>query len=359
MRPIASKKTEPRSSRRRRRSSATKRNVSDIRVWLPYVFGLLFALELVLAFSAIRFWRIEQNAVADQKRLFLVNEILAGVQRDSITLGRLSFQASLTAESRAIAEYRNHLLEKKPAATDQSPPDIRGRNPLPVVEREIEQLRSPGARFGDAESQRLDRLSLEIESLLRIDEKALAALEGRFEDENGTFTVQKEPDPESARATLRDQSYQARRTLLNEDLAALQAAIDVRILTLISGISGNSIVFFPLALAILVLLLLATPALGWFLHNHLGKTISTHQTQIRKMNEEMSRLIGQLSALELERNELARQPTNRSSTPEPESVPVPRPPPATPRHAHSANELPPAATVFPDGFAEDYLTRLP
>jgi hypothetical protein len=348
------KQNGTRSSRSHRRSKSRIRNLSDIRIWLLPVFGLLLALEIVLAFSAVRFWHLQQTALLDQKKLFFANENLAQAQQSSTQLGRLSFQATMSPDSRNLEEYRNHILKKSLADSKDQPVSNLLINPLLQVGQTLRKLKSPMAALGDAERERFERLSEEFASLLRIDEKTLATLEGRFEDNEGRFTVEKEPDPEMARNLLRDQSYQIRRSRLNEDLASMRAVLDVRILSLLAEISRHSTLFFPLALATIALLLVATPSLGWFLRRHISESIDTHKKQIRKMNEEFSRLRGQLSVLEIERNEHSRRPPapHAPAAETPSTTPVP---PSAP----SLQDLPISSSALPSRVADEYLTRMP
>lgn len=318
----------------------------------------MFFFEIAIAFFGVRYWVIQTNAVSDQKRLIYLNEILDRAREDSIALGRISFQATVAPESKNISAYRDKLHQKAANDTDESPVSSRMANPLLVVERGVTSIKSPIAFIGKAELQRLEKTSLEFESLLRIEEKTLAALEGRFEDENGQFTVIKSPDPELARSILRDQSYQTRRNELAEDLLAIQAAFDLRVLTLLTEIQRNTNIYFPLGMTCLAVLLLATPVVGFILNNHLSKSASVYKKQIRKMNEEFSRVLGQLSKLESERNELARQ------VPKDSTIQTPLTPQASPirsstRPSQDYDEAPPQASTFPGGYAEDYLTRLP
>lgn len=345
---------------RRRRSSPSKRSAPDIRWWLLPAFAALLILQLVAAFSAYRFWRIESDAVSDLKRLLGVNEILAGAEKDSFELGRLSFQATMSPDARNTEKYRDRLHVKSPAALDNSISAQMINNPIREAIRRLGKIQSEIARLGDTETQRIEALSYEFDSLARIDERTIAALEGRFEDENGEFTVVNNPDPAAARDILRDQSYQARRNDLGEGLLALQAAFDVRILSLLTEISRNGIIFFPLALACLALLIVGTAVLGWHLHTHISKSVAIYKTQIRKMNEDLSRLLGQVSKTTNERDELARR---LSPSPPPAAEPTPTnlaaPVPAPQRPSQGMNELPSTATTFAGGLAEDYLTRLP
>jgi hypothetical protein len=337
-----------RNTNSRRRSKSRERNPGDIRVWLLPVFGILLVLELILAFSAVRFWRIQSTAVADQQRLFHANENLSQARLASDSLSRLSFQATTVPDPRNLGDYRDQIFKKSLTDSREQPSTDRFLNPLLDVGHTLRSLQSATATLGDTERQRFERIAAEFESLLLLDEKILAALEGRFEDDQGRFTVEKEPDPAMARDLLRDQSYQIRRTRLNDDITSMRAALDVRILSLLATIKRNSIVFFPLALAATALLLAGTPVLGWFLHRHISKSIDTHKKQIRTMNDEFSRLRGHLSALELERNELQ----HRQSPP-----PIPEPPRAA--HEPSPNDLPSSSHAFPAGASDDYLTRMP
>lgn len=350
-------KTGPSVSRRNRQrhSSSRQKSAPDVHWWLLPAFAALLALELVVAFSAFRFWRIEADAISDLKKLVAANEFLSSAEKTSAELGRLSFQATVAPEPRNIAKYRDSLHVKSSAVLDDSVPAQLIGNPIHEASRELAKISTDIARLGDSESERLESASNEFESLLRIDERALAALEGRFEDENGGFTVVNTPDPAMARDLLRDQSYQLRRNNLGEALIAIQAAFDVRSLSLLTKISRNSIIFFPLALACLALLLIATPLLGWFLHNHITRSVAIHKTQIRKMNDDLSRLLGQLSKTTSERDELARRidssPTEQQQDDNSLSAPQRAPmdfhkPPATP--------LPLSSSL-----SEDLLTRLP
>jgi hypothetical protein len=348
-----------RDKKSRRRSKSRERNPADIRVWLLPVFGILLVLELVLAFSTVRFWRIQRTAVADQQRLFHANESLSQARQASEALARLSFQATTAPDPRNLSDYRDRIFKKSLADSRDQPSTDRFVNPLIDVGHTLRSLESATATLGDTERRRFERLSAEFESLLLLDEKLLATLEGRFEDDQGRFTVEKEPDPALARDLLRDQSYQIRRTRLNDDIASMRAALDVRILSLLAAIKRNSIVFFPLALAATALLLVGTPLLGWFLHRHISKSIDTHKKQIRTMNDEFSRLRGHLSALELERNELQHRlapPSSSESTPPPAESPA-----ATPHTSRepSPNDLPASSGAFPAAAADDYLTRMP
>ena len=348
----------PTSGSRRRHSKSSNRQASDISWLLVPAFGLLLALEIILAFSTVRFWRIEADAVSDLKRLHTVNEILVEAHKASFELGRLSFQASMSPEVRNIEKYRDRLHVKSAAALDDSIAVQVIRNPLPEAIRELEKIRSEIARLGETESQRLASASREFESLLRVDQRTLGNLEGRFEDKQGKFTVVGNPSPAAALETLRDQSYQARRNDLGEELLGLQAAFDVRTLSLTSEIYRNSIVFFPLALASLAVLLIATIALGWYLYTHNLQSVAIHKTQIRKINEDLSRLAGQLSKTSNERDELARRLEPIKS---PEVAPPARPvapPPVSPTQP-KPDEVPVIDPTYPGNLAEDYLTRLP
>ncbi len=343
----------------RRRSGHSRRSAPDITWWLLPAFAALLAVQIVLAFSAIRFWRIEADALADLKTLVAANELLAEAGKSSFEIGRLAFQATVATDPRNIEKYRDRLHVKSAAALDESLATQLIRNPVREALRDLGTLRSETARLGEAESRRLETVSGEFDNLLRIDERVLAALEGRFEDENGEYTVVDSPDPDAARDTLRDQSYQARRNDLGEDLLALQAAFDVRVLALITEISRNSTIFFPLALACAALLVVATPVLGWRLHTHLLQSVAIHKTQIRKMNEDLSRLLGQLSKSANERDESTRHPAPPTPPAGPHANGTPPPaPPARPSPPH-LNDLPASANTYPGGLAEDYLSRLP
>lgn len=342
--------SESRNKKSRRHSRSSGRNPADIRVWLLPVFGILLLLEVALIFSTVRFWRIQRAAVADQQRLFHANENLSQAQQASAALSRLSFQATTAPDPRNLGDYRDHIFKKSLADSREQPSTDRFVNPLIEVGHMLRKLQSDTAPLGESERRRFERIAAEFKGLLHLDEKILATLEGRFEDDQGRFTVEKEPDPSVARDILRDQSYQIRRTRLHDDIASMRAALDVRILSLLAAIKSNSLVFFPLALATAALLLVITPALGWFLYRHISQSIDTHKKQIRTMNGEFSRLRGHLSALELERNDLLHR-LSPPPAPEPAPEPTPEPPPQQPREP-SPNDLPASA-------ADDYLTRMP
>ena len=75
----------------------------------------------------------------------------------------------------------------------------------------------------------------------------------------------------------------------------MQAALDLRILTLLNDDAANARMFFGTALAALVLLLPATALLGVFLHSHESRIHIFHKTQVRRLSDDLSRVRGELS----------------------------------------------------------------
>ena len=72
------------------------------------------------------------------------------------------------------------------------------------------------------------------------------------------------------------------------------------------------------------------------------------------MNEEFSRLRGQLSVLEIERNEHSRRPPapHAPAAESPSTTPVP---PSAP----GLQDLPISSSALPSRVADEYLTRMP
>ena len=75
----------------------------------------------------------------------------------------------------------------------------------------------------------------------------------------------------------------------------MQAALDLRILTLLNENAANGRMFFGTALAAFTFILPATVFLGLFLNRHEARIHKFHKTQVRRLNDDLSRIRGELS----------------------------------------------------------------
>lgn len=276
------------------------RDIPDIRARILPAFAFLLLLELAIAVSAFRFWEQQKFALEDQRALFRANEILAEARQDSLQLADLVDQAIASPSLESIKAYAA-LVQKKSAPVLDAPatPDTILNTLLDITPSHLK-LRNSSITFGEAERARFDRVADEAAKLRNIDEQALAALQGQAETTGQAITEIGRADPGSVQKLLAENSYQVRRTRLNEDFSAMQAALDLRILTLLNNDAATSKAFFSTALGAFILLIPATAFLGWFLHWHEARRHIFHRTQVRRLNDDLSKVRGELSQIQSE-----------------------------------------------------------
>ncbi len=286
--------------------SKAPRDIPDIRKRILPVFAVLLFLEILMAIAAVRFWRQQTLMIEDQRTLFRANEIIAGFRQDSIQLGRLLDLALASPTTENIKTYEA-LVQKKSVPILDAPatPDTILNSLSDVTPRNLK-LRNASISFGETEWLRFDQVADEFEKLRAIDEKALATLKGEPPPGEETAGAAPRVDPGIVRAILAEQSYEARRIRLTDDFSAMQAALDFRILTLLGKDASNGRFFFNLTLGGFLLLIPATLLLGLFFNRHEAQVHKSHKTQVRRMNDELSLLRGELAQ---------SQPTHGHSTP--------------------------------------------
>lgn len=279
------------------KTSRGPRDIPDIRKQILPAFAVLLVLEIIISVAAFRFWRQQSLTTEDQRTLFRANEIIAEARQDSMQLSRLVEQAIASPGNESTNSYAT-LVQKKSAPVLDAPvtPDTI-LNTLPDVTPSNLKLRNSSVSFGETEWLRFDRVADDFAKLREIDEKALALLQGRND-----ASIESSPagrgDTGVVRTLLDEQSYQARRTRLNQDFSAMQAALDLRILTLLNENAANGRMFFGTALIGLLLLLPATVLLALFLHSHESRIHNFHKTQVRRLSDDLSRVRGELSQLQ-------------------------------------------------------------
>jgi hypothetical protein len=282
------------------KSGKAPRDIPDIRARILPVFAFLLLLELAIAVSAFRFWQQKNLALEDQRTLFRANEIVAETRQDSLQLARLVDEAISSPTLENIKAYATLVQKKSTPVLDAPATPDTTLNTLPDVTPSNLKLRNSSITFGEAEWLRFNRVADEATKLRGIDEQALAALQGEAESTGQPAPEAGRTDPGSAQNLLVESSYQARRTRLNEDFSAMQAALDFRILTLLNNDAAIGRAFFSTALASFVLLLPATAFLGWFLHRHEARRHIFHKTQVRRLNDDLSKVRGELSQIQSE-----------------------------------------------------------
>jgi hypothetical protein len=281
------------------------RDIPDIRGLIIPAFAVLLVLEIVFSVAAFRFWRQQSLTTADQRTLFRANEIVAEARQDSLQLSRLVEQAIASPSNENTKIYATRVQKKSGPILDvpQTPDTI--IHTLPDVIPSNLKLHNASVSFGETEWLRFERVADELLKLNEIDEKVLALLQGQNQSTGESFVTGRS-DPEVVRGLLNEQSYQSRRTRLNEDFSAMQAALDLRILTLLNDDAANGRMFFGTALVALVLLLPATAFLAFFLHRHESRIHNFHKTQVRRLNDDLSRVRGELSQLQSNRGNPAQ-----------------------------------------------------
>jgi hypothetical protein len=151
-------------------------------------------------------------------------------------------------------------------------------------------LRNASIAFGETEWLRFDRVADEFSKLRSVDEKALAALNVSAPTLEGV----EQSKSDAATSILTEHSYEARRIRLNDDFSAMQSAIDLRILTLLKADADDGRFFFSLALFTLIVLAPTTIWLGIFLNDHEARVHHSHKSQVRRLNDDLTRLRSEL-----------------------------------------------------------------
>ena len=266
------------------------KDILDIRKRILPFFSVLLLLELVIAVAAFRYWRQQTLVLEDQRILFRANEIISESRQDSLQLGRLLSLAIASPTKENINSYEA-LVRKKLGPVLETPTTADTiLNTLVDVTPSNLKLRNDSIAFGETEWLRFDRVADEFSKLRSIDEKALAALNGNARTHDGV----EQTKSEAALAILTEQSYEARRIRLNDDFSAMQSAIDLRILTLLKADADDGRFFFSLALFTLIVLAPATVLLAVFLNDHEARVHHSHKSQVRRLNDDLTRLRGEL-----------------------------------------------------------------
>ena len=271
--------------------SKAPKDIPDIRKWILPLFTILILLELVIVVTAFRYWRLHTLVNEDQRILFRANEIITESRHDSLQLGRFLDLATASPTKENINSYEALVKKKMPPVLEAPTTADTILNTLEDVTPSNLKLRNASIAFGETEWLRFDRVVDEFSKLRSVDEKALAALSGNSPSRNGV----EQPKTDAALSILVQHSYEARRVRLNDDFSAMQSAIDFRILTLLKADTNDSRVFFALMLITLLLLTPATMWLGVFLNDHEARVHYSHKSQIRRLNDDLSRLRGELS----------------------------------------------------------------
>jgi len=265
------------------------KDIPDIRKKILPLFSVLLLLELVIAVAAFRYWRQQTLVLEDQRVLFRANEIISESRQDSLQLGRLLNLAISSPTKENINSYEA-LVRKKLAPVLETPTTADTiLNTLVDVTPSNLKLRNDSIAFGETEWLRFDRVADEFSKLRSIDENALAALNGNAPTHDGV----EQTESEAARAILTEQSYEARRIRLNDDFSAMQSAIDLRILTLLKTDASDGRLFLILTLLTILLLAPTTIWLGIFLNDHEARVHYSHKSQVRRLNDDLTRLRGE------------------------------------------------------------------
>ena len=266
------------------------KDILDIRKRILPFFSVLLLLELVIAVAAFRYWRQQALVLEDQRVLFRANEIISESRQDSLQLGRLLSLAIASPTKENINSYEA-LVRKKLGPVLETPTTADTiLNTLVDVTPSNLKLRNASIAFGETEWLRFDRVADEFSKLRSVDEKALAALNVSAPTLEGV----EQSKSDAATSILTEHSYEARRIRLNDDFSAMQSAIDLRILTLLKADADDGRFFFSLALFTLIVLAPTTIWLGIFLNDHEARVHHSHKSQVRRLNDDLTRLRSEL-----------------------------------------------------------------
>jgi len=82
--------------------------------------------------------------------------------------------------------------------------------------------------FTAEEFAKLEESRVRSDALVRLEETAMHAVKGKFDDGSGSFTIVKEPDPEMARQIMHGEEYHGAKAGIMEPIGEFLAMLDAR-----------------------------------------------------------------------------------------------------------------------------------
>ncbi len=103
-----------------------------------------------------------------------------------------------------------------------------GKKPTPDGKSVSLQNLMRGMNFTAEELAKLGEANARSDALVRLEEKAMNAVKGKFDDGSGNFTIAKEPDLEMARQIMHGEEYHRAKSEIMEPISEFLAMLDAR-----------------------------------------------------------------------------------------------------------------------------------
>jgi methyl-accepting chemotaxis protein len=327
----------------------TSSGVKDIRRVFLLAFAMLFLLELALAAIVLRYDKSQNDILLDQRMLFRVREVLTESHKKSQTLAILAAQAVATGDTGLIKSHEELAKPLKIASPAADKSAVKEElNYLDDVRTVMDLLRRKASAFQGDDFYSLNRALEDSAMLLKTDRRALNALKGLFQDDSGEFTLKGAPDATLAKELLQNPDYLKNRSRVDEQFSAFLAAVEVRLFASLEENFQESHFYSNFVQSTLAVLIVVTPFFGWALYHKVSPPLLAFKTQTRKMNDELARVQGELSAALLA-NEVYKQQREQTQS---------RPLDAKePSKDFPSTDAP--GDEFDKSILNDFLTRLP
>jgi len=141
------------------------------------------------------------------------------------------------------------------------------------------------AGFTRQELTKLRESQSRSDALVRLENVAMNAMKGRFEDESGGFTREAEPDPETARDLLHGEAYHEAKAAIMRPIEAFFALLDARTAGDVAAVTARS---ESLARSVWIVALLAAACLvfaGVVVHRRVIRPVRNVAEQLQDIAE--------------------------------------------------------------------------
>jgi len=243
----------------------------SIRFLLFLVFTLLVALLLASAGTARRAEALQRDAVRAQDRRLASWQLADELRQSSDDLTRLARTFVVTGDARYERWFREVLAIRsgempRPegysgiywdfVAAGAEPAPSSGRAvALETLMRELD--------FSDAEFERLSEARRRSDALVRLEDRAMHAAKGRFDDGTGTYARTGDPDPDLARALMHGEEYHRAKADIMRPIAEFFRLLDERTAREVTDATAAAARFARLT-SILTAVAVVTAAFGLF-----------------------------------------------------------------------------------------------
>jgi PAS domain S-box-containing protein len=225
------------------------------------VFTVLVGLLTVQLFVMSLVARIQQQIVASSSRRYQSYQLAAELRQSSDDLTRMARTYVVTTDPIYEQYFRDILAirngkQGRPTnysciywdfvTAEQQPPSDAGLAvPLETLMRRMQFTEDELAKLREAEHR--------SNELVLLEDKAMNAVKGRFQDKSGAFTIEKAPDLQLARDLMHGRDYHLAKGKVIEPIKEFLLMLDERTNSEVAGLVSSASAYNNVALSILVL----------------------------------------------------------------------------------------------------------